>query len=90
MPAPPRSRRRPDSTRSRSRPPWRVCTLGNGKTPIVRFADVKKYQSVAAIDLPGTRALFDEILAHRADVFETESVEAIIQQRLKPGLCCQS
>lgn len=88
----------------------------NGKTPIARCADVQKYQTVAAIDQPGTRVIFnpggsnerfaranfkraqmtlhgenvtifDEILANRADVFVTESAEAITQQRLKPGLC---
>ena len=88
----------------------------NGKTPIARCADVAKYQSVAAIDQPSTRVIFnpggsnerfartnfkqarltlhgenvtifDEILANRADVFVTESAEAITQQRLKPGLC---
>jgi cyclohexadienyl dehydratase len=31
--------------------------------------------------------IFDEILAKRADVFVTESAEALIQQKLKPGLC---
>jgi cyclohexadienyl dehydratase len=31
--------------------------------------------------------IFDEILANRADVFVTESAEAITQQKLKPGLC---
>jgi cyclohexadienyl dehydratase len=88
----------------------------NGKTPIARCADVAKYQSVADIDKPATRVIFnpggsnerfaranfkqaqmrlnpenltifDEILANRADVFVTESAEAITQQRLKPGLC---
>ncbi len=88
----------------------------NGKTPIARCADVAKYQSVADIDKPATRVIFnpggsnerfakanfkqaqmrlnpdnltifDEILASRADVFVTESAEAITQQRLKPGLC---
>ncbi|KQX88744.1 transporter substrate-binding domain-containing protein [Variovorax sp. Root473] len=88
----------------------------NGKTPIARCADVAKYQSVAAIDQPSTRVIFnpggsnerfarthfkqarltlhgenvtifDEILANRADVFVTESAEAITQQKLKPGLC---
>ncbi|RZM01919.1 MAG: transporter substrate-binding domain-containing protein [Variovorax sp.] len=88
----------------------------NGKTPIARCADVGKYQSVAAIDQPATRVIFnpggsnerfaranfkrarmtlhgenvtifDEILANRADVFVTESAEAITQQKLKPGLC---
>lgn len=88
----------------------------NGKTPIARCADVDKYQSIAAIDQPGTRVIFnpggsnekfarthfthaqlrmnpdnltifDEILAKRADVFVTESAEAIVQQKQKPGLC---
>jgi len=88
----------------------------NGKTPIARCADVARYQSVAAIDQPATRVIFnpggsnerfaranfkrarltlhgenvtifDEILAGRADVFVTESAEAITQQKLKPGLC---
>jgi cyclohexadienyl dehydratase len=88
----------------------------NGKTPIVRCDDVKKYQSVADIDKAGVRVIanpggsnerfakanfktatltihpenltiFDEILAKRADVFVTESAEALTQQKLKPGLC---
>ena len=88
----------------------------NGKTPIVRCADVRKYQTVADIDKPTTRVIFnpggsnerfaranfkqakltlhgenitifDEVLAGRADVFVTESAEAIVQSRLKPGLC---
>jgi cyclohexadienyl dehydratase len=88
----------------------------NGKTPIARCADVAKYQTVAQIDKPSVRVIFnpggsnerfaranfkqaklmlhgenvtifDEILANRADVFVTESAEAITQQKLKPGLC---
>lgn len=88
----------------------------NGKTPIARCADVRKFQTVADIDKPSTRVIFnpggsnerfaranfkqakmtlhgenitifDEILANRADVFVTESAEAITQQKLKPGLC---
>lgn len=31
--------------------------------------------------------IFDEILARRADVFVTEAAEALVQQKLKPGLC---
>lgn len=31
--------------------------------------------------------IFDELLANRADVFVTESAEALTQQKLKPGLC---
>lgn len=88
----------------------------NGKAPIARCADVAKYRTVADIDRPEVRVIFnpggsnerfartnfkharlilhsenvtifDEILANRADVFVTESAEAITQQRLKPGLC---
>lgn len=88
----------------------------NGKTPVARCADVGKYQTVAMIDKPQVRVIFnpggsnerfaranfkqakliqnadnltifDEILAGRADVFVTESAEAITQQKLKPGLC---
>ena len=88
----------------------------NGKTPIARCADVAKYQTVADIDKPNVKVIFnpggsnerfarasfkqaqmtlhpenltifDELLAGRADVFVTESAEAITQQRLKPGLC---
>ena len=88
----------------------------NGKTPLVRCADVQKYQSVADIDKPGVKVIanpggsnerfakanfkqaaltihsdnigiFDEVLKGNADVFVTESAEAIVQQRQKPGLC---
>ena len=88
----------------------------NGKTPIVRCADVGRFQSLADIDKPGVRAvanpggsnekfaranykqatltihpenltIFDEVLQGRADVFVTEAAEALVQQKLKPGLC---
>ena len=88
----------------------------NGKTPLVRCADVQKYQTVADIDKPGVKVIanpggsnerfakanfkaaaltihsdnigiFDEELKGNADVFVTESAEAIVQQRQKPGLC---
>lgn len=88
----------------------------NGKTPIVRCADVARFQNVAAIDLPGVKVIanpggsnerfaranfktaqltihsdnigiFNEVLSGKADVFVTESAEAIIQQKLVPGLC---
>ena len=36
---------------------------------------------------PENVTIFDEILANRADVFVTESAEAMTQQKLKPGLC---
>ena len=88
----------------------------NGKTPLVRCADVKRFQTVADIDKPEVRVvanpggsnerfaranfknakltihsdnlgIFDEVLKGNADVFVTESAEAIVQQRLRPGLC---
>jgi cyclohexadienyl dehydratase len=36
---------------------------------------------------PDNLTIFDELLKGNADVFVTESAEAIIQQRLRPGLC---
>lgn len=88
----------------------------NGKTPLVRCADVHRYQSIADINQPGVKVIanpggsnekfakanftkaqltihqenltiFDEILKGHADVFVTEAAEAIVQQRLRPGLC---
>jgi cyclohexadienyl dehydratase len=88
----------------------------NGKTPLVRCADVKRFQSVADIDKPEVKVIanpggsnerfaranfktaklsihndnlgiFDEVLKGNADVFVTESAEALVQQRLRPGLC---
>lgn len=88
----------------------------NGKIPVARCADKAKYQTIAQIDQPTVKVIFnpggsnerfarqnferaqltahgenvtifDEILANRADVFVTESAEAITQQKLKPGLC---
>jgi cyclohexadienyl dehydratase len=88
----------------------------NGKTPLVRCADVQRFQTVADIDKPGVKVIanpggsnerfakanfkqasltihsdnigiFDEVLKGNADVFVTESAEAIVQQRQKPGLC---
>ena len=88
----------------------------NGKTPLVRCADVARFQSVAAIDQAGVKVItnpggsnerfaranfktasltvysdnlgiFNEVLSGRADVFVTESAEAMVQQKLVPGLC---
>lgn len=88
----------------------------NGKTPLVRCADVARFQNVAAIDQPGVKVIanpggsnerfaranfktaqltihpdnigiFNEVLTGKADVFVTESAEAIVQQKLVPGLC---
>jgi len=88
----------------------------NGKTPLVRCADVKRFQTIADIDKQGVKiianpggsnerfarssfktanltihqdnlGIFDELLKGNADVFVTESAEALVQQRQKPGLC---
>ena len=88
----------------------------NGKAPITKCENVKKYQTVADIDKPGVTVIenpggsnerfaranfkqakivifedntkiFDEILKGNADVMISESVETIVQQKLRPGLC---
>ena len=104
------------TTERQKRAFFSTAYMVNGKTPIARCADVAKYQSVADIDKPNVKVIFnpggsnerfarasfkqaqltlhpenltifDELLAGRADVFVTESAEAITQQKLKPGLC---
>jgi len=88
----------------------------NGKAPITKCENVKKYQTVADIDKPGVTVIenpggsnerfaranfkqakivifndnttiFDEILKGNADVMISESVEGLVQQKLRPGLC---
>lgn len=88
----------------------------NGKAPITRCENVKKFQTVADIDKPtvtvienpgggnerfarehfksakiiifnDNTAIFDQILNGNADVMISESVEAIVQHKLRPGLC---
>lgn len=51
-----------------------------------RFARANFKQAQMTLH-PENLTIFDELLAGRADVFVTESAEAITQQRLKPGLC---
>jgi len=51
-----------------------------------RFARVNFKQAQMRLN-PDNLTIFDEILANRADVFVTESAEAVTQQKLKPGLC---
>jgi cyclohexadienyl dehydratase len=104
------------TTERQKRAFFSTAYMVNGKTPIARCADVAKYQTVADIDKPGVKVIFnpggsnerfaranfkqaqltlhpenltifDEVLAGRADVFVTESAEAITQQKLRPGLC---
>jgi cyclohexadienyl dehydratase len=88
----------------------------NGKAPITKCENVRKFQSVADIDKPGVTVIenpggsnerfaranfknakivifndnttiFDEILKGNADVMISESVETIVQAKLRPGLC---
>ena len=88
----------------------------NGKAPITKCENVKKFQTVADIDKPGVTVIenpggsnerfaranfkqakivifddntkiFDEILKGNADVMISESVETIVQEKLRPGLC---
>ena len=51
-----------------------------------RFARANFKQAQMRLN-PDNLTIFDEILANRADVFVTESAEAVTQQKLKPGLC---
>ncbi|MEP6607185.1 MAG: transporter substrate-binding domain-containing protein [Burkholderiaceae bacterium] len=88
----------------------------NGKAPITKCENVRKFQTVADIDKPSVTVIenpggsnerfaranfkqakivifndnttiFDEILKGNADVMISESVETIVQQKLRPGLC---
>ena len=88
----------------------------NGKAPITKCENVKKFQTIADIDKPGVTVIenpggsnerfaranfkqakivifpdnvtiFDEILKGNADVMISESVETIVQQKMRPGLC---
>ena len=51
-----------------------------------RFARANFKQAKIVIFDDNTK-IFDEILNRRADVMISESVEAVVQQRLRPGLC---
>ena len=51
-----------------------------------RFARANFKQAQLRVN-PENLTIFDEILAGRADVFVTDSAEALTQQRIKPGLC---
>ncbi len=93
-----------------------IPLMRSGKTPIARCTDAAKYQTLAAIDMPGIRvitnpggtnerfdraqlhaadivvfpanaAIFDELVAGRADVMLTDAVETRLQQKLHPELC---
>jgi len=51
-----------------------------------RFARANFKQAQLTIH-PENLTIFDELLQRRADVFVTEAAEAMVQQKLKPGLC---
>jgi cyclohexadienyl dehydratase len=51
-----------------------------------RFARANFKQAKIVIFDDNTK-IFDEILSRRADVMISESVEAVVQQRSRPGLC---
>jgi len=51
-----------------------------------RFARANFKQAQLKIH-PENLTIFDELLQKRADVFVTEAAEAMVQQKLKPGLC---
>ena len=104
------------STDRAKRAGFSTAYMVNGKAPITKCENVKKYQTVAdmnkstvtVITNPGgsnerfVRAylpeakivvyndnvtIFDEILKGKADVMISESVETLVQQKLRPGLC---
>ena len=66
------------------KPATRVIVNPGGSNE--RFARANFKQAQLRVN-PENLTIFDEILAGRADVFVTESAEAITQQRIKPGLC---
>ena len=51
-----------------------------------RFARANIHQAEIVV-FPNNAAIFDEIVANRADVMMTDAVEARLQQRLHPELC---
>jgi cyclohexadienyl dehydratase len=62
----------------------RVVTNPGGSNERFARANFKSAKLVVHAD---NLTIFDELLAKRADVFVTESAEALTQQKLKPGLC---
>lgn len=88
----------------------------NGKTPITLCSNVDKYQTIADINQPDVRVIynpggsneafattrlanahltefdnnigiFDQVAKGKADVFVTETAEALVQSKLNPSLC---
>lgn len=104
------------STERAKRAGFSDAYMVNGKAPITRCENVKKFQTVAdmnkssvtVITNPGgsnerfvranlpqakvivfndNTTIFDEILKGNADVMISESVETLVQQKIRPGLC---
>lgn len=104
------------STERAKKAGFSIAYMVNGKAPITKCENVKKFQTVADIDKPSTTVIvnpggsnerfvranlpqakvvvyqdnvtiFDEILKGNADVMISESVETLVQQKLRPGLC---
>lgn len=104
------------STERAKKAGFSMAYMVNGKAPITKCDNVKKFQTVADINKPSTTVvvnpggsnerfvranlpqakvvvfqdnvtIFDEILKGNADVMISESVETLVQQKLRPGLC---
>lgn len=66
------------------RPGVRVITNPGGTNDRFARANVKQAEVIV---FPNNAAIFDEIVAGRADVMMTDAVEARLQQKLRPELC---
>ena len=66
------------------RPGVRVITNPGGTNE--RFARATLTRADIVV-FPNNAAIFDELVAGRADVMMTDAVEARLQQKLRPGLC---
>ena len=66
------------------RPGTRVITNPGGTNERFARANVKQAEIVV---FPNNAAIFDELVAGRADVMMTDAVETRLQQRLHPELC---
>lgn len=104
------------STERAKKAGFSIAYMVNGKAPITKCENVKKFQTVADINKPSATVIvnpggsnerfvranlpqakivvfqdnvtiFDEILKGNADVMISESVETLVQQKLRPGLC---
>jgi len=66
------------------RPGTRVITNPGGTNERFARANVKQAEIIV---FPNNAAIFDELVAGRADVMMTDAVETRLQQRLHPELC---